>query len=270
MITCKRPKCTAKSYTRGYCRKHAKITQKPQPTHQQIAATIERLHWLGYTDREMCNAAQIHKDTVYKFRAGKTRTIRAETFAKLDAITTPNRTRTVPTWPYTRRIKALMAIGIQAKEIAAACDTYPRRIREILYEEYPTIARDMADRIHTYYQTASHTPYKKPVRLIQARNYAPPAAWNDIDDPDEQPAGAITVDMPKRRIKNTTFQQARMKALIAHYGSINETARQLNMTPRTVSVIANGEQATIRTACAERMYKHHKQISQISQKETAA
>ncbi|NTS21574.1 hypothetical protein HT105_21145 [Bacteroides fragilis] len=76
--------------------------------------------------------------------------------------------------------------------------------------------------------------------------------------------------MPKRRIKNTTFQQARMKALIAHYGSINETARQLNMTPRTVSVIANGEQATIRTACAERMYKHHKQISQISQKETAA
>lgn len=110
------------------------------------------------------------------------------------------RPRAVPVLGTQRRIRALMALGWTTTDIADAAGLCHRaKVSQILNGQNGKpaqwVTRTTADRIAAVYERLSmrippHTRARARTRTIAtSRGYAPPLAWDNIDDPDEQPAG---------------------------------------------------------------------------------
>ena len=99
-----------------------------------------------------------------------------------------------------RRIQALMCLGWSQVQIATHAGTTQTVISAHLYNRW--ITRNGHDRIATVYEllsaripatdTTSQRMSVHRTRALARRNgWAPPLAWDDIDDPDEQPTGHL-------------------------------------------------------------------------------
>lgn len=97
--------------------------------------------------------------------------------------------RAVPAIGTVRRIQALMAAGHRCKDISAASNVEHSTISDLVNQRLTTIARHVAERINDGYRKLATTPGTN----ARARNratregWAPPAAWDDIDNPDTHP-----------------------------------------------------------------------------------
>ena len=255
--SCKRPNCPNVARTRGYCYKHAKLTQQPDPTRAECQHIIDQLHELGYTDRGMAIDTGVYHDTIFRFTSGKIDHFRRPTLDKLQALLDNPTPKFVPAWPYTRRIQALLAIGITVKEIAEACETDGRRIRAIATGEYPKVSRDLADTIRDYYETASLQPIKQPAPAYAARNWPYPAAWDDIDNPDEQPQGMPKAKNHLRRQRFTPQLQQRTQALVDYYGGVPKTGEATGLGRNRIYDFRAGTPETITVNDAARINRHY-------------
>lgn len=119
-------------------------------------------------------------------------------------------------WPVTalgirRRVQALTRLGWTTPNVAAACNVHHDTIIDIRRRQPEFIARKVRDGIVAGYLALCDTlpqPTTQQERagVTRARNYAerngwaPPIAWDDIDDPNEQP-GTIkrSVGRPPRK-----------------------------------------------------------------------
>jgi hypothetical protein len=133
-------------------------------------------HW---GDRETpcdaCNLAQ--------YRYAKAR--------KLERHETGQRRR-VSSLGYRRRIEALQAIGWNLREITDALGI--RNVGTLTTRLYRSewVSRENHAHMAEVYERLCMTPKNGPassrtLRHAERRGYAPPLAWDDIDDPDEQP-----------------------------------------------------------------------------------
>jgi lambda repressor-like predicted transcriptional regulator len=89
-----------------------------------------------------------------------------------------------------RRVQALTAIGWSFTEQGRRCGMHTQQVWEIAWLRSQLVTVGTADRIHDLFEELSATPGPSG----RARNTAvkhgwlPPLAWDDPDDPDEQPA----------------------------------------------------------------------------------
>ena len=108
--------------------------------------------------------------------------------------------RAVPALGYQRRIQALMRLGWTSQAIADAGGWSNRNhVLRVLKGQKgkPTryLQRPTAERIEAVYERLSmRLPEPSPtvnrcVRLAERNGWPPPLAWDDIDDPNEQPRG---------------------------------------------------------------------------------
>lgn len=94
-----------------------------------------------------------------------------------------------------RRIQALMAIGHTVTGIAHESSVDPSVITDILRGKIPRVRGVTAERIAAAYDWLGERPdtWSRKSATAASRNRAaregwpPPAAWDDIDDPDSQP-----------------------------------------------------------------------------------
>lgn len=100
----------------------------------------------------------------------------------------------------TRRLQALRALGWTTSEVARITGLYRATIRRVTNDERCTVTAPTARAIIWGYARASHrTPPATTERACAAvdqvrrhaigRGWAPPMAWDDIDDPRETPTG---------------------------------------------------------------------------------
>lgn len=101
----------------------------------------------------------------------------------------------------TRRLRALYALGWTSTDIAPRLGWSPARVGHLASGRQDQVHRDTAAKIAAVYDDLSMTvpqdPDVLPARTIRvhdrqrrqsaAKGWAPPLAWDDIDDPDERP-----------------------------------------------------------------------------------
>lgn len=115
------------------------------------------------------------------------------------------RPRAVPVLGPQRRVMALMALGWTTQDIAnAAGMSHRAKVSQILHGQKGRparwITRTTEAKITAAYELLSmrippHTRARARTRTIATRRgYHPPLAWDDIDDPNEQPAATTPVD----------------------------------------------------------------------------
>jgi hypothetical protein len=97
--------------------------------------------------------------------------------------------RSVPAIGTQRRIQALMVLGWTSRDIAGRCGwATPQAVTELLTARR-FLQRDTASAVAAAYDELSMLPgpSRQNRRRCQRKGWAPPLAWDNIDDPDEVP-----------------------------------------------------------------------------------
>jgi hypothetical protein len=89
-----------------------------------------------------------------------------------------------------RRLRALMAIGYSEGDLAAALGWSRRTVSGLVAGEHDLTRASKAQAISDVYERLCGTAgdSQRARRWAQRRGWAPPLAWDDIDDPAENPA----------------------------------------------------------------------------------
>lgn len=107
----------------------------------------------------------------------------------------------VPAFGAQRRIRALAAIGWPFAEISVQLGRKRAHegIATLLRQDW--VQRKTAERVDEVYRRLCMTPGPNPTVAKRARlnGWAPPLAWDDIDDPDETPSRDILAVGTRRR-----------------------------------------------------------------------
>lgn len=179
-----------RAYSRAYWREAAPYQGvQPHVNPDSAAAHIARLraHGMGYV--EIARAAGLKHPTIWRIDTGRVIDgIRPDTRDRILGVT-PN-PFLVPSWPIVRRLRALAALGWTTVALADATGVNARVISSVRAGGQPTITRDIAARLRDAYERLSMTTHDsaRTKARAAAAGWAPPLAWDDIDDPGETPA----------------------------------------------------------------------------------
>lgn len=127
-----------------------------------------------------------------------------------------------------RRIQALIAIGWRQIDLAALLGTSQAQVHCLAVARHRAIQPGTAERVAALYDELSmtHGPSRHAACRAIARGWAPPLAWDNIDDPNAIPA-------PTRTDKHIATED--IVELIDDLGYTHiAAARQLGMDPRAV------------------------------------
>jgi len=114
-------------------------------------------------------------------------------------MTTPAQTRVPATGPR-RRLQALRLLGWTNKQLALLTGLNTRTIQKTMEEGRATVAHSTAVRVRAVFETHwARVPrplgsrevrdFNQGIERAQEQGWAPPMAWDDIDDPEEAPKG---------------------------------------------------------------------------------
>lgn len=108
--------------------------------------------------------------------------------------------RRVPMWRVTRRLQALMCIGWSLPKLSAETGIQHQNLSNYLSGRYITVYADTFDAVDAAYRrlcmvTPPATNKSERIGVGRSKGrarragWAPPMAWDNIDDPDEYPKG---------------------------------------------------------------------------------
>lgn len=175
-----------------------------EPTRLRVDAArsrdlIRELTKRGVTLAGIASAAGVAQTTLRRIATGKTKTVLVRTEQALLEVTTV-RVAEIPEWRVRRRLQALIAIGWTPPQLAARVGCSDDAIHKIIAGEQTYVRRKLALPVFAVYEELQSTvPYAatsnavaartRAIRYAQAHNYAPPHAWDDIDNRLERPKG---------------------------------------------------------------------------------
>lgn len=159
---------------------------------QPVANHLEALFAAGAGWTQLSAASDVSCSVISRIRRGLQPTVRRAVAARLLAIQPGDAIppgRPIPTTGTVRRIRALMALGHGLLEVGAAANIEHSMMTGLLNERQNTVARHVAERLAAAYRKlATTTGTSTRSRNRAAREgWAPPAAWDDIDNPDAHP-----------------------------------------------------------------------------------
>lgn len=165
---------------------------------EPLAAHVRDLLAAGHSRRAIAEAASLSPTAITRIADGTTRQLQAATAHRLSRLTSAglyDRARPagfVPLLGARRRLQALMALGHDALTIAQSVDGLRAPdVYNALNRQGRWITRTQADLIDQAYAALSmHPGTNRHTRgRALAKSWAPPLAWDDIDDPRETPNG---------------------------------------------------------------------------------
>ena len=184
------------------------------PRHGTYAGAVA--HWLEVSERP-CPACHLAEGRYRKQR--KMKHLRGEMV-------------TFPAVGILRRIRALHAIGWSGHQVADACGLSVNTLRSIGYHQSGTVHAATAQSVMAGYERLSMAipegRYANRARASARRKgWAPPLAWDDIDDPDEQPAAWQWRPVHLRPAEEMLSE---LDHLLGLGVSIHQAARQLGVS----------------------------------------
>jgi hypothetical protein len=193
--TCPCPPCATE---KARYRKHREAGLTTRITSGEAWTVLDRMIAQQWTNSAIASACNIPERSAYDLtrghREGHRRVIGAVIAHRIVNHGRPTRGY-VSALGSTRRLQALTAIGWTGDHIAAATDGAASRmtISYITRAERPTVRPEIADAIDDAYRAMHLTPGPSiHARRRAARHgWAPPAAWDAIDDPGDRPKGVL-------------------------------------------------------------------------------
>lgn len=130
----------------------------------------------------------------------------------------------VPAFRAERRLQALMAIGYGANDVAARIPGMaPEHLRELCRGGRTVVYLKTFKKIDAVYQELYRFPNealgaKRVKTWARKSKYAPPFAWNDIDDPNDTPEG-VEWKIPRCMVSGCSRKQEKREWCEKHYQS---------------------------------------------------
>lgn len=157
----------------------------------RIISHIGVLNKAGWTNGEIAETAGVDRRTIHNILHGyvtNTHLPTASAILQLRPEDAPNR---VPAIGTTRRIQALAVMGWPISHIADLAGIRGTQVNELMAGRRKRIPRDQAEAVDRVFRERWMQPGPNArTRTIAARNgWVPALAWDDIDNPDEQPTG---------------------------------------------------------------------------------
>jgi hypothetical protein len=139
----------------------------------------------------------------------------------------------VPAIGILRRIQALHALGYTGPQIADHAGISVHSLRSIAYHDsavvLTTTARKVIDAYEALCMVRPIGQYANRARAIAARRgWPPPLAYDDIDDPDEQPRGWQYAGIDRKSRRDILHE------LDDQHAGITAACRALKVTRRTI------------------------------------
>lgn len=151
----------------------------------------------GITINEFATLSGVNRRMVWAITKDPDCRVEADTERRVLAVTGEERCfapgSTIPSKGARRRIRALAAIGYTNRDIMAAAGLNVSYASQILKQ--PTITRSVHAAIAEAYERLSATPAptsfggRRAILRAAREGWAPPHAWDDIDNPRERPKG---------------------------------------------------------------------------------
>jgi len=168
-------------------------TWQPQMPAQAVLDHIDHLRRNGMSLRAIARHAHLAHNTIYSVLYQPRKVVHGSTAAAILAVqpTAVIRAGLVPTIGATRRVQALVAIGWTLTAIATQCGhRHLQWAWELAHATSPAISEASHWAIADTYERLSMTlgGSKRAVNMAARYGWAPPLAWEDIDDPAEQPS----------------------------------------------------------------------------------
>lgn len=192
-MKCARPNCSraaTRGASHGLCRNHATaagVAAPMLPAHP-VAEHIRDLHRHGWSMRGIAAAAGVDDSTVMRIFRGEYAYLRTSTATKLEAVGIMDvGARTQSAAGSIRRVQALQAAGYDQVRLAAETGVDQTTISKLSRGVQARVNTDIALKIDAAWQRLAALPVGEPTRLAKANRWPVPMAWNDIDDPMEEP-----------------------------------------------------------------------------------
>jgi len=156
-----------------------------------VTAHLRRLLAAGWTRQEIAAAARVSPRTVYGLLRHERPGIQHDKAARLLALRPGDAPGLVCAAGTMRRLQALAAIGWPVTRTARDAGVAEAWARGIAGGQHQRINRNVADAIAAVYRARCMQPGpSRLARSVAARNgWVTGLAWDDIDNPDEQPTG---------------------------------------------------------------------------------
>lgn len=240
---CPRPECKQADYQYmsrlrlDYQRGRRRRTDAIQVRHH-----IERLRAAGWTQAQIARAAGLAHRTIGCVAAGAPTVSNRTALAVLSVPIgpAPTDTRDVDATGTMRRIRALVAIGWPIAHLAPRFRMYETALGNIARGQLTHVRATTADIVALEYRTLSRIPGPSQRARNEARKkgWHGPAAWDDIDNPGEQPDVEPAAEPEPSRDELAAIRRVEITHLLAFNLSHEEIAARLDMNPGYVRDIA--------------------------------
>jgi hypothetical protein len=247
---CRRDEC--RTADRNYRKRYELRRLSGIPSHiagPVVAAHIHTLISSGHTIRGIARQATVSERAVTYILGGQQKVTRPKALALLAVRPLGENPRVDPTGTI-RRIQALAVIGWPVVWVAEQAGYAPSYLFNIMAGRVSTVPRDVARRLAAVYREYSHRPGPSEFARSSARrnNWHGPAAWDEIDNPDEQPDTEPVVEAEPTREELAAIRKAEIAHLLSFNLSTTEIASRLHMAHGYVRDIAR----TLRSSSLEK------------------
>ena len=182
----------------GYCRGHAAHYRRPDPPLIEVQKHLRALHAAGAQSREIADAAGVARRTV-------SRTLNARPEARVGMAVRwalvgvgGEVIGTVPRWRAVRRARSMIAAGASLAELAERAGWHEKTLTLYLAAPYAgRVSRASFEGLDEAWHEAEGRPVRPPaddvLPWMVRRQWPVPAAWDDIDEPEDDPDPGVTL-----------------------------------------------------------------------------
>ncbi|MCX5202426.1 hypothetical protein OG897_13335 [Streptomyces sp. NBC_00237] len=219
----------------AYTKRRNYLASTGRPLLVDAAPVQKHLHHLraaGDAYTHIADITGLRASTVDAIALGRRRRVRATTAATILALPPGKaaaRNRSVPALGTTRRLRALLALGHKLGDVAAASSVELSTASYLLNGRVATIHHGLAQRIDNGYRAlcTSRGNSTRSLNRAQREGWAPPAAWDDIDDPASAPDTGTKSSPSARELSR--LRHAEIAHLAAYGIPEHEIAARLGM-----------------------------------------
>lgn len=231
---CSRPGChRARLRDNPYCPPHlySQGLLTPRVQAQPAIQRIDLLTIMGYDSNAIASAAGIHRQTIARLRSDDpaqygeklTKRVRDGIMSTTPARILATGVGWMPAWPSVRKLRALKALGMTHQQLADGTGISTARIKNFFLTRHrPLISMADARSIDAFYRANEFTPQGKRGSRSQ-RNWAPPLAWENINDPTDTPFRQaynshtfVPITTPHRRLAQHALDHGHQIPLTRH------------------------------------------------------
>lgn len=272
--TCRTTNCdrTPQPRARGYCKDCAYTHNIFQPflPAEKARAIVRELHDKGYTHKHIAETAGLSETAISNISRAKYPSVRGHVYEALRyARTALNNATPIaavqpghehrPGWPAARRLRALAAIGIPTQDIIDATGICKSSISVIRSEKQLRLPTKWDDAIRAYYETHQFDPARTPHHSVAKKNWPKPFDWDDIDDPNEDPAKNVLPVRPGYVELDYEISEI-ATYIITHHGTVRAAGRACGLAGMTILNISKNACETILERTVTTLTDHYHQI----------